>query len=135
MLEFTNPSEMSKDDFDRMVSVHNLEKHREMSVLGLRKSISDDLEKGETNELSEERKAEIELLKAELGSLQRVTVLDDDLNKSIYYVREAQVEFSGNVEKDKEGFIIKAEKGTYLDTELNRELSRVGKDFGADETV
>jgi len=135
MLEFTNPNEMSREHFDQMISVHNLEKHREISILGLHKSILGDIEKGEADELSEERKAEIDLVKAELNSLQRVVVCNDDLTKSIYYVREAQVEFSGNVEKDEEGFITKAEKGSYLDTELNRTLGRVGKEYGVNATV
>lgn len=49
-----------------------------------------------------------------------------DIQKSIYYIREKQIEW----EKNNEGDLLKARAGTYTNTATNRRLHRVGSKYG-----
>lgn len=130
-LNVSNPDEMTRGDFNKMVKIDDLEVFESKRVDNLQKSLSDTLEKAEKDELSDEEKNKSDIVKSELESLTKYTILNDDFSKSIYYTREKQIVFDEDgLEKGENGEIISAKSGTYLDTELNRKLNRVGEKFG-----
>ncbi len=130
-LNLSNPGEITRGDFEKMVKIHDVDVFESKKVELLQKALSDTLEKSEKDELSTEEKNNSEIVKAELDSLEKITVLNDDFSKSIFFVREKQVDFDEDgLKKGDLGEIITAKSGTYLDTELNRQLDRVGKKYG-----
>lgn len=136
-LNLSNPKEMTRGDFEKMIKIHDIDVFESKKVEFLQKALNDTLEKSEKGELSEENKLSdeeknnSEIVKAELDSLEKITVLNDDFSKSIFFVREKQVDFDKDgLEKGELGEIITAKSGTFLDTELNRKLERVGKKYG-----
>lgn len=91
-------------------------------------------EKGE--ELTDLEKSEVNDLKENIRSFAMLEVYgrephQQDIQKSIYYVREKQIEWdSEEFEKSEGGEILKARSGIYKDTALNRKMGRVGQRFG-----
>lgn len=133
-LNLTNPTEMTRDDFKRIVQLNNFEVFNSDKVDAMQKGLGETIQKSESGEISEEEKNKSDIIKAELGSLTKVIVLNDDLKKSEYFVRDKQVEFDEKgLEKGENGEIISAKSGTFIDTELNRKLNRVGEKFGEEK--
>lgn len=68
---------------------------------------------------------------ADLASLQRVKVLNDDLSKSIHFMRETQTEVKNKV-KDFSSDLYKSNVLVYKDTPLNRLKGIVGLEVNSD---
>jgi len=130
-LNLSNPNEITKGDFLKAVKIHDYDIIESKKYDMLKKTLNETLEKSEKDELSKEEKDNSEIVKSELDSLNKITVLSEDFTKSILYVREKQIDFDKEgLEKGELGEIITAVSGTYLDTELNRKLNRVGEKYG-----
>lgn len=84
----------------------------------INKSIDNDSKERQINEVA-----------LEVKSFSPIEVTDDvTLMKSILFIREAQIAWNEPVGDD----IQKSRTGRYLNTELNRKLGRVGKEYGED---
>jgi hypothetical protein len=128
--KFTNPNEITKGEFDELNKVNNFDmfspKEITISALELAKLVK----KGEVSELNED---ELDIIKsgtAELKNLKRYTInemIQGKIVKTDVYVQPKQVKWLDVIEKSDTGE--KIEKGIYLDTDLNRELNRVGTTF------
>jgi hypothetical protein len=127
---FTNPNELTKGEFDELNKVNDFDiftpKEIAISTLELAKLVK----KGEVSELNED---ELDIIKsgtAELKNLKKYTInemIQGRIIKNDVYVQPKQVKWLDVIEKSENGE--KIEKGIYLDTELNRELGRVGITF------
>ena len=119
----SNPQEVYKGDFEDMLKVGNFEVFSKSQIDTFLDDLGSVLEKAESSELNEEDKRKIEIAKSEVGSFSKFEVIDNEFNKSLKYVRPRQIEWDVNEET---GNIMKGEVGTYLNTNLNKKLGRVG---------
>jgi hypothetical protein len=105
----------TKSYFDKYI-----EDNRELLVKADSNEELEDFEKSELNELQENIRsfAALEVYGREPHQ--------QNIHKSIYYVREKQVDW--DVSED--GELMKARAGVYRDTAQNRKLGRVGQRFG-----
>lgn len=124
---FENKNELTRKEFEKAVKFNNWEVFSSKEVKDYSLSIGTVIKKSADNELTEEEKKFIDVGKQELQNLTPITVIDDNLLKSLYYVQEKQVEFVDTIEKSIDGSPI--QEGTFLDTPLNRKLGRVGQTF------
>jgi hypothetical protein len=112
-------------DFTSMVEVNDLEVFEKSQVDYYLNQLGSVLEKSESFELTVEDKEKETLIKSELNSLSVYLVKSDDNTDTLKFVRTKQVDWN----KDEEGNLMKGISGTYLNTQLNRELGRVGLDY------
>lgn len=107
--------EMTRQEFDKLANKNNWEVYTQRQVY----QFSQDILKS------------IDPIEREHGaidyiSLNRVTVVNDDLTKSVVYWREQQVEW----DKAEDGTLMKARSGVYKDTLANRKKGIVGQRYG-----
>ena len=127
-LNLTNSNELIREDFNKMVTINDFEVFSDQKVKVLQVNLDKIIEKSEKDELSEQDNDTSKILKAEIGSLLKFTIVNDDFSKSVLYVRPKQIGTKeDNIQKGELGEILDIKSGVYLDTELNRELGRVGK--------
>ena len=129
---FINQNEITKDEFDLMVKFKNLEVISGEHFANYVDSLSSLFEKSDFDELNDLEKSSMDLFKSNVDSLNKWVVNEwsDDhgrVIKSIAYTREKQIEW----DRDDNDNILKGQRGTYLDTELNRKLDRVGNKYNA----
>lgn len=105
-------ADMTLSEFTSKYKNENFEIYTEAQV----KQFSSDLLKSQDPE-------EIKNGTIDFVSLNRVVVVDDDLNKSVMFWRPAQIEW-------KEDDISKSKTGYYKDTPENRKKGIVGKPYG-----
>lgn len=118
---------MTKNDFDNFVKFNNLEVFSQNQVLAYTASLMPLIQKAQKNELSEEDKKNLGDANFEINNFKTVKVVeevDGRIIKSLFYVREKQVEEL--IEKSENG---ESSKFVFLDTELNRKFGRVGESF------
>lgn len=120
-----NPHEIYKGDFDDMLKRGDFEVFSKSQIDSFLDDLGNALEKAEFSELDDIDKENIEIAKSEVASFNKFSVIDNEFNKSLFYVRPRQIEW----EQNEDGEFMKGEKGIYLDTHLNRQLNRVGNKF------
>jgi hypothetical protein len=120
--EISNPQEIYEGDFNDMLKKGDFEVFSKSQIDSFLNDLGSILEKAEHSELDDDDKDKIEIAKAEIASFSKFTVLDNEFNKSLKYVRTRQIEW----DKGEGEEIQKSDSGTYLDTNLNRSLNRVG---------
>ena len=122
--------EMTKEDFNNHVGFNGLEVFTEKQVLEYANAYKSLLNKSQSDELNDSQKEFLKTAKLELQHLKPVVVVEQKegrIVKSLFYTQEKQVEYSDTIEKSENGENI--QKGVFIDTELNRELGRVGQEF------
>lgn len=127
---YTNPNEITKSEFDELNKVHDFDVFTKDQYAMALASVKALIEKGETNELSQDEITSINEGVAELKALNKYVVnenIDGRIVKGDVWVQPKQVQWHDVIEKSETGE--KIEKGTFLDTELNRNLNRVGVTF------
>lgn len=128
--EITNKNEITKSDFDQLDSEKNFDKFTNEQIEMSAANIYSLIKKGETEELAEE---ELDLIKSGTAELNKLTkyIINENISgrivKSNIFVLERQVQWEDTLEKSITNDPI--QKGIFLDTELNRELDRVGEVF------
>lgn len=118
---------MTKNDFDNFVKFNNLEVFSQNQVLAYTASLMPLIQKAQKNELNEEEKKNLDDANFEINNFKTIKVVeevDGRIIKSLFYVREKQVEEL--IEKSENG---ESSKFVFLDTELNRKFGRVGESF------
>lgn len=127
---FTNPNEITKGEFDKLNELKEFEIFTPQQIALSALNIAALMKKGEINQLEQD---ELDLIKSgstELKHLQKYTInemVGKHVIKTDVYVQPKQVRWFDAIEKSETGE--KIEKGVFLDTELNRELNRVGVVF------
>lgn len=107
--------EMTRQEFDKLAKQNNWEVYTQRQVY----QFSQDILKS-VDPIEREHGA------IDYVSLNRVTVVNDDLTKSVVYWREQQVEW----DKAEDGTLMKARSGVYKDTLANRKKGIVGQRYG-----
>lgn len=107
--------EMTRQEFDKLAKQNNWEVYTQRQIY----QFSQDILKS-INPIEREHGA------IDYISLNRVTVVNDDLTKSVVYWREQQVEW----DKAEDGTLMKARSGVYKDTLANRKKGIVGQRYG-----
>lgn len=107
--------EMTRQEFDKLAKQNNWEVYTQRQVY----QFSQDILKS-VDPIEREHGA------IDYVSLNRVTVVNDDLTKSVVYWREQQVEW----DKAEDGTLMKARSGVYKDTPANRKKGIVGQRYG-----
>jgi len=128
--EIINPNEITKGEFDELNQINDFDKFTEQEVLMVTNKLTSLIKKAETDEISAEEEYDIKSTTAELKSLTKYTInemVDGRIVKSNIFCSPKQVKWEDTLEKSETGE--KIEKGIFLDTELNRELDRVGVTF------
>lgn len=113
---------MTTSEFKKFVDFNELEVFTSAQVGQFASQVAIDIKKSMNGELDAQS---IEGSKIELASMKPVNVVDNvggSIVKSIFYVREKQVEET--IEKSENG---ESRKIKFLDTDLNRKLNRVGE--------
>jgi carbonic anhydrase/acetyltransferase-like protein (isoleucine patch superfamily) len=113
---------MTTPEFKKFVDFNELEVFTSAQVGQFATQVAIDIKKSMNGELDAQS---VEGSKIELASMKPVNVVDNvggSIVKSIFYVREKQVEEI--IEKSENG---ESHKIKFLDTELNRKLNRVGE--------
>lgn len=129
-IEITNPNEITKSEFDELKKENNFDVFSKEQYAMSLATIQSLIKKGETEELSDDEIKSIKEGTAELRALKKYTInemVEGRIVKSDLFVGEPQVRWHDTIEKSETGE--KIEKGTFLDTELNRSLNRVGQTF------
>lgn len=125
--EIINKNEITKSEYDQLKELKKFDEFTPEQVLSATASIHSLIKKGETQDLTQD---ELDIIKSgteEINSLTKYTIneiINGRICKSDIYVQPMQVMWEDTLEKSLDGDTIK--KGTYLDTELNRKLDRVG---------
>jgi hypothetical protein len=128
--EFVNPNEMTKSEFDELNRVNEFDMFTPQQIGVCLSEVNSLIKKGETSELS---KDEIDLVKSstlELKNLKKYTVnemINGRICKTDVFCMPKQVKWIDTFEKSESGENIV--KGIFLDTQLNRDLGRVGQSF------
>ena len=107
--------EMTRQEFDKLAEQNNWEVYTQRQIY----QFSQDILKS-VDPIEREHGA------IDYVSLNRVTVVNDDLTKSVVYWREQQVEW----DKAEDGTLMKARSGVYKDTPANRKKGIVGQRYG-----
>lgn len=107
--------EMTRQEFDKLAKQNNWEVYTQRQVY----QFSQDILKS-VDPIEREHGA------IDYVSLNRVTVVNDDLTKSVVYWREQQVEW----DEAEDGTLMKARSGVYKDTPANRKKGIVGQRYG-----
>lgn len=119
-------NEITRSDFEKSLKLQGLESFNSDQVSAWLNDNKKLIEKSKVEELDELEKSALDEFKVNAGSLKKVIVVEDNLEKSIVFVRPQQVDW----DKDENGEILKSRAGTYKDTPENRKLGRVGQKFG-----
>lgn len=118
--------EITRSDFEKACKLNNLEYFTSDQVESWLKDSKTLIEKSQTEELDDIEKSLVDEFTVTAPNLNLVSVLNDDLTKSVVYVRPSQIDW----DKDENGDLMKAKSGTYSDTPENRKLGRVGQKYG-----
>lgn len=118
--------EITRHDFEKTCKLNNLEYFTLEQVEAWVKDNKSLIEKSQTEELDDIEKSLVDEFTVTASNLNLVSVLNDDLTKSVMYVRPSQIDW----DKDENGDLMKAKSGTYSDTPENRKLGRVGQKYG-----
>lgn len=130
---------LTQNKFDKMIVERGFEVYSQKQFNDFIESNREILVKGEQGDFSDElEKGEYENLKEEIRSFSPIEVVTQSeesrfrIEKSIVLVREKQVEFDEpELIKGEDGEMIeKARGGVYTNTSLNRKLGRVGQKYG-----
>jgi len=119
-------NEITRSDFEKSLKLQGLESFNSDQVSAWLNDNKKLIEKSKVEELDELEKSALDEFKVNAGSLKKVIVVEDNLEKSIVFVRPQQVDW----DRDENGEILKSRAGTYKDTPENRKLGRVGQKFG-----
>ena len=128
--EVTNKNEITKGEFDELNKIKEFDQFSTEQVSQEFLGLAALIKKAESEEISDDEADIIKSATAELKSLTKYTInemKDGRIVKSDVYVMPKQVKWFDDLEKSETGETI--EKGVFLDTELNRELERVGVVF------
>ena len=117
---------ITRQDFEKSLKLKDLESFTDVQVEQWTKDAKELLEKSTKEELNDIEKSQLEEFMVCAPNLGKVTVVNDDLTKSLMYYRPSQVEWEVSEEVE----IMKSRAGTYKDTHENRKLGRVGQKFG-----
>ena len=118
-----NPHEIYSGDFEDMLIKGDFEVFSKSQIDNYLNTIGSILEKSETTDLEDSEKSQIEIAKSEVASFQKFSVVDDEFNKSLRFIRPRQIEW----DTAPNGDILKGQSGTYKETRLNHSLNRVGE--------
>ena len=117
---------ITRKDFEKSLKLGEVEVFTEAEVNAWIKDVKSLIEKSEREELSDIEKSSIDNFNIDFSSLKKVTIIEDDLSKSVVYYRPSQVEW----DLDENGEIMKAKSGVYKDTPINRKKGVVGMRYG-----
>ena len=117
---------ITREDFNKSLILKGLEAFTDVQVEQWTKEAKELLEKSTKEELNDIEKSQLEEFTVYAPNLCKVTVVNNDLTKSLMYYRTAQVEWG----KSEDGEIMKSKSGVYKDTVENRKLNRVGFNYG-----
>lgn len=129
-VEITNPNEITKGEFDKLNEIHNFDIFSKQEYAMALANLQSLIKKGEKDELSDDEKLAINEGVTELKALKKYVInelVEGQIVKSEVFVQPKQVHWHDVIEKSETGE--KIERGTFLDTELNRSLGRVGVTF------
>jgi hypothetical protein len=99
--DIENEDALTKAEFLSKAEVSNLKTYPERQVKLLAAAHNKLMEKAETEELSGEENAQMKIFKAELESLKKITVLDDDLKKeTLYYRSKSEISKADTIENE-----------------------------------
>lgn len=115
--------EFTQKEWDELSKSQNIETFSEKNLRAFMEGYKKDQDKMDEFEKS--------CFLADIVSLQRVEVLNDDLSKSIYFMRETQTEVKDEV-KDFSSNLYKSNVLVYKDTPLNRLKGIVGLEVNSD---
>ena len=115
--------EFTQKEWDELLKSQNIETFSEKNLRAFMEGYKKDQDKMDEFEKS--------CFLADIVSLQRVEVLNDDLSKSIYFMRETQTEVKDEV-KDFSSNLYKSNVLVYKDTPLNRLKGIVGLEVNSD---
>jgi len=118
---------ITRKDFEKSLKLGDFEVFTEAEINAWIKDTKTLIEKSEREELSDIEKSSIDNFNIDFSSLKKVTIIEDDLSKSVVYYRPSQVEW----DLDENGEIMKARSGVYKDTPINRKKGVVGMRYGA----
>jgi hypothetical protein len=124
---FENKNELTRQEFEKAVKFNGWEVFSSKEVKDYGLGIASVIEKGIDSELSDEQKQFINIGREEIKNLKPISVVDESLVKSLYYVQDPQIKFEDTFEKSTDGSNVM--KGIFLNTSLNRTLNRVGDFF------
>jgi len=119
-------NKITREDFEKSLKLKDLESFTDVQVEQWTKDAKELLEKSTKEELNDIEKSQLEEFMVAAPNLCKVTVVNDDLTKSLMYYRPSQIEW----EKSEQGEIMKSRSGIYKDTYENRKLGKVGTQFG-----
>lgn len=117
---------ITRKDFEKSLKLGDFEVFTEAEINAWIKDTKALIEKSEREELSDIEKSSIDNFNIDFSSLKKVTIIEDDLSKSVVYYRPSQVEW----DLDENGEIMKARSGVYKDTPINRKKGVVGMRYG-----
>lgn len=115
--------EFTQKEWDELLKSQNIETFSEKNIRTFMEGYKKDQDKMDEFEKS--------CFLADIVSLQRVEVLNNDLSKSIYFMRETQTEVKDKV-KDFSSNLYKSNVLVYKDTPLNRLKGIVGLEVNSD---
>lgn len=115
--------EFTQKEWDELLKSQNIETFSEKNIRTFMEGYKKDQDKMDEFEKS--------CVLADIVSLQRVEVLNNDLSKSIYFMRETQTEVKDKV-KDFSSNLYKSNVLVYKDTPLNRLKGIVGLEVNSD---
>lgn len=124
---FENKNELTRKEFEKAVEFNGWEVFSSKEVKDYSLGIASVIEKGIDSDLSDDQKKFIEVGREEIKNLKPITVVDESLVKSLYYVQDPQIKFEDTFEKSTDGTNVM--KGIFLNTSLNKKLDRVGDTF------
>jgi hypothetical protein len=105
--------EFLKSDFINKAEVKNIKTYPEEQVKRLAKAYKGLISKAEMEELSKEDSTQLKIFKAELESLKKVVVVNDDLKKeNLYYRSKADISKSEAIEQDFKNSLIEERNNT-----------------------
>ena len=126
----TNKNEITKGEFDELNEINDFDQFSREQVTQEFLGLAALIKKAESEEISDDEVDIIKSTTAELKSLTKYIInekVGGRIVKSDVYVMPKQVKWYDDLEKSETGETI--EKGVFLDTDLNRELERVGLVF------
>ena len=124
---FTNANEMTKEEFESQKNFNHWQVFTADQVKMYGVEVAKMISKATVNELSPEEQDMVKVGKTELKHLKEVRIVekvDNHIVKSVVYVQEPQTRVEDTLEKSTDGTPV--QKITFLNTELNQELGRVG---------
>lgn len=86
-IKLTNPNEFLKSEFINRVEIQGYKTYSQEAVKKFTNAYKGLIQKAELEELSEVESVQMKIFKAELESLKKVTVVNDDLTKEVLFYR------------------------------------------------